>query len=189
MTTIAELSNVSLPNGDVISKYDLVAIVNIYNKNYFHVYRRYNNVHEFIIQDETGDLFFHSDCTVRESLQQLLCLTYEKTSMLYVIDAFSFLHNSTPPTMIDDIPDMLWSDIQMNWHTVSVNFGGILQDFHHAQSAFVPTVFSFSFSYSPSASPSASPSQTQMNLNKRFFSQMDDESSCYNCGNENCKCD
>ena len=148
MSTIAAVSQVFLPNGDVVSKYDLVAIIHVYNHHYFHVYRRYNNMYEFVIQDKQGDLFFHMDCPVRDTLQQLLCISPEKTRMLYVIEAFSFRHNGVPPTMVDDIPDMFWSDIHFKWQAIAVNFGGILQEFHQPQSAFLPASSSSSSSSS-----------------------------------------
>jgi hypothetical protein len=181
MTTIAKLSQISMMNGDIVSKYDLVAIISIYHTNYFRVYRRYNNVFEFIIQDSRGEFYFHRDCSVRESLERMLCLTYDRMRMLYVIEAFSFKHNSTPPTMIDEIPDMRWSEIQEMWNAVAINLGGILQEVHQLQSAFLPaTVSSSSFVFN---------SHSEDNYHKRSFSQMKDESVCEKCRNYDCFCE
>jgi hypothetical protein len=184
MTTIAKLSQLSMMNGDIVSKYDLVAIISIYNTNYFRVYRRYNNVFEFIIQDSRGEFYFHRDCSVRESLERMLCLTYDRMRMLYVIEAFSFKHNSAPPTMIDEIPDMYWSEIQEMWNAVAINLGGILQEVHQPQSAFLPAIASSSIhSHSVFNPPS------EDNYHKRSFSQMSDDSVCEKCCDYDCYCE
>jgi hypothetical protein len=79
-----------------------------------------------------GELYYHKDYTVRQSLQTVLCITAPEAEHLYTLSAMSYKHNAPAPTSAtgQDISEMRWSDIQKNFYAIRVNFGGILKDYH-----------------------------------------------------------
>jgi len=78
------------------------------------------------LEDYNGDLHFHRDYTVFQSLQRVLCLTDEQMRGIYVTSVFSFKHNGSP-AISDSFLEMHWSAIQGNWQGLVMNLGGILE--------------------------------------------------------------
>lgn len=126
---LIELSQIVI-NGHVTFKLDFIAHISINNNYYFSVFRRYNSPYEIVIEDMAGDVHVHYDTTVRESLQNILCLTEETAANMYTYDAISYKHNSPVPTMNCDIADLKWTDIQTLYQGVNVNFRGILENYY-----------------------------------------------------------
>jgi hypothetical protein len=125
------ISEIVLPTGHVTRKLDFLGTIRIYNQYYFNVYRRYNNVHEIVLEDFAGDFHFHKDYTVRQSLQKVLCLSDEQIHGLHTMDAVSFKHRSV---ISEEVTNMRWTEIENQWYALDMNLGGILKDFH--QQAF-----------------------------------------------------
>ena len=123
------LSTVMMGNIPV-NKLDLIAVISFYGNTYFNVFRRYNNVYEIVLEDLNGDVFMHKDTTVRQSLQQLLCISDEQINMMYTESLMTFKHNGPIPCIVE-VADMRWSEIQENWHGIYVNFIGVLHDYHY----------------------------------------------------------
>jgi len=116
--------------GDMaINKLDLIAVISFHGNTYFNVFRRYNNVYEIVFEDLNGDFFTLKDDTVSKSLQQLLCLSDEQMSTLYTKWMVSFKHNGPPPTMYN-VAHMSWTEIQQEWYGITIDFGGVLDDYH-----------------------------------------------------------
>ena len=116
-------------NGQVTRKMDFLGTVTICGRQYFNVFRRYNNVYEIVIEDFNGDYHFHKDYTVRQSLQRILCLSDEQMQGIYAHNVTSFKHNSCPLTM-KDAPTMRWSEVQAQWQAAAMEFRGILEEYH-----------------------------------------------------------
>jgi hypothetical protein len=122
------LSEISV-NGHVTRKLDFLGTVHICGRHYFNVFRRYNNVHEIVIEDFNADYHFHKDYTIRQSLQRILCLSEEEMKGLYAYNVTSFKHNACPLTM-KDAPNMRWSEVQALWQAAAIEFRGILEEYH-----------------------------------------------------------
>jgi hypothetical protein len=125
---LLELSQLII-NGHITFKLDFIAHICINNHYYFCVFRRYNSPFEIVIEDTAGDVYLHKDKTIRESLQEILCLNDEDTTRIYTYDATSYKHNARVPTMCCDIADLKWSEVQLLYQSVNVNFRGILENF------------------------------------------------------------
>jgi hypothetical protein len=123
-------SEISL-NGVVIRKLDFLGAIHIYGEHYFNVYRRYNSVYEIILEDCHGELYFHKDYTIRQSLQQMLCVNEDQMKNMYTIHATSVKHGSCPSTRMQDAPNMRWSQLHQEWHAAILDFGGILEAYYH----------------------------------------------------------
>ena len=108
--------------GNIIQKLDTIATIYINNRFYFNVYRRYNSPYEIVIEDYSRDIYVQQDDTIRNSLQDLLCLTDYGASLMYTLDATSLKHNCP---ILCDIADHHWSEIQEEYQGIIVNFGGI----------------------------------------------------------------
>ncbi len=127
-TKLVELSQIVI-NGHVTFKLDFIANISINNHSYFSVFRRYNSPFEIVIEDMAGDVYLHRDTTVRESLQNILCLNDNDTANIFTYDAISYKHNGPIPSMCCDIADLKWSEIQTLYQGVNVNFRGILENY------------------------------------------------------------
>jgi hypothetical protein len=121
---LQEISTIVV-NGRPTFKLDFLGTISIHGRDYFHVLRRYNNVYEIVFEDYHGELHFHKDYTVAQSIQRLLCLSDEQMCHLHVRSAFSVKHNGVP-VLGDSFLDMRWSAIQGTWHGLMMNLGGIL---------------------------------------------------------------
>ena len=131
------LSNV-LVGTTPINKLDLIAVVSFHGSIYFNVFRRYNSVYEIVIEDFNGDVFVHKDYTIRQSMQQMLCLSNEEMQGMFTMQVLSFKHNAPPPMFcsMDVIADMRWSKIQQEWLGLAINFGGVLNNYYETASAY-----------------------------------------------------
>lgn len=118
-------------NGKMIKKLDLIAIIYIYDEEYFTVYRRYNNVYEIVIKDYNNDIYVRKDEPIYQSLQNILCLSDEQMENIYTMNAISFKHNSLLPSSMNHLEEMYWSDIQLEWYGLSMNVGGILDEYYN----------------------------------------------------------
>lgn len=125
---INTISEILLPNGHIVHKLDFLGTVCIYGHHYFNVWRRYNNVHEIVIEDFSGDFHFSKNFTIRQTIQNILCLSNEQMKGLYTIYGISYKHRAD---IIEEVTSMRWTDIQRRWYAVDINLGGILQDFHN----------------------------------------------------------
>jgi len=108
-----------------VFKLDFLGTISIHGREYFNVFRRYNNVYEFVFEDYHGELHYHKDYTVFQSIQRLLCLSDEQMRGLHVLNVYSIKH-SGDPIISDSFLDMRWSAIQGNWYGLMMNLGGIL---------------------------------------------------------------
>jgi len=111
-------------------KLDTVAMVFIHGVHYFNVFRRYNDPAEIIVEDYCGDFYFQQDGTVSDSLKNVLCLCDSQMESFRTIGLTTM---KSANGINCEIKNMKWSDVHTEFVTVSVNFGGILEDFHHAQ--------------------------------------------------------
>lgn len=126
---LASLSELSI-NGQIIQKLDFIGHIYIYGQPYFNIFRRYNNVYEFIIEDYMGDFHFHKDYTVSQSIQRILCLTESQILDAFIISANAINNQSS----IEDkqvVLSMRWSEIHRKWQGIFINMGGIHNEFHH----------------------------------------------------------
>jgi hypothetical protein len=113
-------------------KLDKIAEISIHGMLYFTVYRRYNSVYEYILEYINGDYYLHKNGTVRESLQKVLSLSEEQIRQLYTHQAFSYKYNAMIETMSKDLADDTWYHIAKKYGAVSVDFRGVLDEFHHS---------------------------------------------------------
>jgi len=120
-------------NGKITRKLDFLGTVSIYNWQYFNVWRRYNNPYEIVLEDQNGDFYFHHDCTVRQSLQRILCLTNEQMKNIMTLEVIPF---KTQSIVYQNVVNIRWTEIQQRWCGASINLGGILEDFHATAQAY-----------------------------------------------------
>ena len=127
---LAALSKIVLPNGHVTQKLDFLGTVSVYKQHYFNIWRRYNNVHEIVIEDFSGDFHYHKDYTIRQSIQKILCLSDEQMKGIYTIEAISYKHRAD---VSEDVTPLRWTEIEHRWYALDMNLGGILQDFYKSR--------------------------------------------------------
>lgn len=120
-------------NGRITRKLDFLGTVSIYSWQYFNVWRRYNNPYEIVLEDQNGDFYFHHDCTVRQSLQRILCLTNEQMKNIMTLEVIPF---KTQSVVYQNVVNVRWTEIQQRWCGASINLGGILEDFHATAQAY-----------------------------------------------------
>jgi len=117
-----------LINGQPVSKLDYVAHISIHGSGYFNVFRRYNSRYEFLVEDLNGDIHFHKDVTIRQSLQAILCLTDEQMATAVIVYATGF-KMQTPISLAIDTH---WSELHREHHGAMITVEGILEDYPHA---------------------------------------------------------
>jgi hypothetical protein len=127
MHRFKELS-MMLINGQPVSKLDYVAHISIHGSGYFNVFRRYNSRYEFLVEDLNGDIHFHKDVTIRQSLQAILCLTDEQMATAVIVYATGF-KMQTPISLAIDTH---WSELHREHHGAMITVEGILEDYPHA---------------------------------------------------------
>ena len=120
-------------NGKITRKLDFLGTVSIYGWQYFNVWRRYNNPYEIVLEDQNGDFYFHRDCTVRQSLQRILCLTNEQMKNIMTLEVIPF---KTQSIVHQNVVNVRWTEIQQRWCGASINLGGILEEFHATAQAY-----------------------------------------------------
>lgn len=130
---LIELSKMVV-NGEITYKIDHIATIYINGRHYFNMFRRYNSPYNIVIEDNNTDIHLHQDHTIRESLQNVLCLPDWETDNIYTLNATSYKHNGPLPCSSYDIADMRWSEVHTQYYAINVNFGGIFND----ESMFVP---------------------------------------------------
>ena len=130
-------------DNNITYKLEFICTIKIYGKDYFNVYRRYNSPYSFIIEDMNGDIFLHQDYTIRKSIQDIVCLSDDKTTHIYTLDATSYKHNGPVPNMSYDIVDMTWSEIHAAYHALNLNIGGLLHEFHNVYNVRIRKLHDF----------------------------------------------
>lgn len=118
-------------NGKVVKKLDLIAIIYIYDEEYFTVYRRYNSVYEIVIRDYNNDIYVRKDEPIYCSIQDILCLSDEQMENMRTVNAVSFKYNNKLDTNLYQLEKMLWTDIQMKWYGLVMNMNGILNEYYN----------------------------------------------------------
>lgn len=109
-------------NGRMTRKLDFLGTISIYDRHYFNVYRRYNNVYEIVLEDFAGDLHFHRDYTVRESIQRIMCLSDKDMMSIYTASAMSYKHRAE---VSEEVTSLRWTEIEHRWYAMDINLGGI----------------------------------------------------------------
>lgn len=134
MTTAIERRNQALYslaeisiNGQTTMKLDFLGTISIYGQPYFNVFRRYNNVYEFVFEDYLGDFHFQKDYTVSQTIGRILCLSEPHVKRAFVFSATA-IHNQSPIGEDQDILSMRWSEIHRKWQGVVMNLGGMYPD-------------------------------------------------------------
>jgi hypothetical protein len=110
--------------GQVMYKFDHIAVIYIDGRHYFNVYRRYNSPYNIMIEDYNLDVHLHQDYTLRTSLKNILCLPEESSTNMYMLCADSFKHNGP---IIIDILDMRWTEIQTQFQAVNVHLSDVFE--------------------------------------------------------------
>ena len=125
-------------NGMPVSKLDYVAHISLHDgAPYFNVFRRYNSRYEFLLEDFNGDIHYHKDVTIRQSLQAILCLTDEQMATAVIVYATGF-KMQTPISLAIDTH---WSELHREHHGAMITVEGILEDYPHT--ATMPLSASF----------------------------------------------
>ena len=125
-------------NGMPVSKLDYVAHISLHGgAPYFNVFRRYNSRYEFLLEDFNGDIHYHKDVTIRQSLQAILCLTDEQMATAVIVYATGFKMQ----TLISLAIDTHWSELHREHHGAMITVEGILEDYPHT--ATMPLSASF----------------------------------------------
>jgi len=125
-------------NGTPVSKLDYVAHISLHDgAPYFNVFRRYNSRYEFLLEDFNGDIHYHKDVTIRQSLQAILCLTDEQMATAVIVYATGF-KMQTPISLAIDTH---WSELHREHHGAMITVEGILEDYPHT--ATMPLSASF----------------------------------------------
>ena len=125
-------------NGMPVSKLDYVAHISLHGgAPYFNVFRRYNSRYEFLLEDFNGDIHYHKDVTIRQSLQAILCLTDEQMATAVIVYATGF-KMQTPISLAIDTH---WSELHREHHGAMITVEGILEDYPHT--ATMPLSASF----------------------------------------------
>ena len=120
---ISQLSQM-IVGGQVMYKFDHIAVIYIDGKHYFNVYRRYNSPYNIVVEDYNLDVHLHQDHTMRTSLKTVLCLSNETSTNMYMCCADSFKHNGP---VLTDILDMRWTEIQAQFQAVNVHLSGVFE--------------------------------------------------------------
>jgi hypothetical protein len=110
--------------GQVMYKFDHIAVIYIDGRHYFNVYRRYNSPYNIMIEDYNMDVHLHQDYTMRTSLKTVLCLSNENSINMYICSTDSFKHNGP---VLTDIMDMRWTEIQTQFQAVNVQLSGVFE--------------------------------------------------------------
>lgn len=118
-------------NGKVVQKLDLIAMIYIYDEEYFTVYRRYNNVYEIVIRDYNNDIYVRKDEPIYRSIQDILCLSEEQMENMKTENAVTFKYNMRLDKDLYHLEKMLWTDIQMKWYGLVMNMSGILNEYYN----------------------------------------------------------
>jgi hypothetical protein len=116
-------------NGRILHKIDLIGMVRICGVHYFNVYRRYNNVHEIVIEDSNGDFYLQRDKTLRESIGKVLCLSESQQNSMYTAEVYSFRHGGDVPYYSSAPENMYWSEIHREWCAIEINLRGVFEEY------------------------------------------------------------
>jgi hypothetical protein len=117
-------------NHNIHYKLDKVAEIYIHDQFYFNVFRRYNSVHEYIIEYMNGDIYLHKNERIRDSLQTIMCLSHDEIAKLYTQHVYSYKYHSDVESTTVDMADETWTDIYEKHGAICVNFSGILTEYY-----------------------------------------------------------
>jgi len=107
-------------------KIDKIADVYIHNSLAFTAFRRYNSVHEYVIEYVDGNTYVQKNGTIRHSLEKILYLPKDTLQDIYTRSVYSYKHNAKIEKL--EVSDLTWNDIVSKYGAICVNFGGILYD-------------------------------------------------------------
>lgn len=117
-------------DGAPVHKFDHVAQIKINGTQYFTVYRRYNNIYEFVVEDYRGEFHVFMNEPIRSIVSKLLCLSNQEHNDMAVAYATSYGHNS--PLYGDDVINMPLSVLQNRYVGVNVNLYNVLWSYQEA---------------------------------------------------------
>jgi hypothetical protein len=106
------------------------------------------------VEDLNGDIHFHKDVTIRQSLQAILCLTDEQMATAVIVYATGF-KMQTPISLAIDTH---WSELHREHHGAMITVQGILEDYPHAAtplSASFPSMMDMPIATAASAATTA----------------------------------
>ncbi len=117
-------------DGAPVYKFDHVAQIKINGTPYFTVYRRYNNIYEFVVEDYRGEFHVFMNEPIRSIVAKLLCLSNQEHNDMAVAYATSYGHNT--PLYGDDVINMPLSVVQNRFVGVNVNLYNVLWSYQEA---------------------------------------------------------
>ncbi len=117
-------------DGAPVYKFDHVANIKINGTPYFTVYRRYNNIYEFVVEDYRGEFHVFMNEPIRSIVAKLLCLSNQEHNDMAVAYATSYGHNT--PLYGDDVINMPLSVVQNRFVGVNVNLYNVLWSYQEA---------------------------------------------------------
>ena len=112
-------------NGHIVHKLDFLASISIYGSPYFNVFRRYNSPYEIVVEDLNADFHFFRNITVKETIQDVLCLSDEQMETFHVENAISIKKYGC----VDFDATMNWIQLQQLHEGVMLNVEGILSEY------------------------------------------------------------
>lgn len=134
--TLVNLSQLVI-NNEVTHKFNFIARIYINGHHYFNVFRRYNSAYNFVVEDMRGEFYCHKNHTIRKSLRKVLCISGELADHIYTDSVQSYKHSGPAPSSSCDVADMRWADVESAYGAISVNFKGILEDFHSLYDSYM----------------------------------------------------
>jgi hypothetical protein len=117
-------------DGAPVYKFDHVANIKINGTPYFTVYRRYNTIYEFVVEDYRGEFHVFMNEPIRSIVAKLLCLSNQEHNDMAVAYATSYGHNT--PLYGDDVINMPLSVVQNRFVGVNVNLYNVLWSYQEA---------------------------------------------------------
>lgn len=107
-------------NGRIFHKLDLIAVINANSAYTVNVYRRYNSDFNIVIEDCYGNLSFHQDEPMYDTLKNRFGLSDAEVSSMYVSYFYSFKHGTVLNYIPCSIFTMKWSDIQDSYSALDL---------------------------------------------------------------------
>lgn len=140
-------------NGHIMHKLDFLASISIYGSPYFNVFRRYNSPYEIVVEDINADFHFFRNITVKETIQDVLCLSDEQMETFHVSNAISIKKYGC----VDFDATMNWIQLQQLHEGVMLNVEGILSEYPHTSVMHEDDFPGMMGSFLPVSAPANSP--------------------------------
>ena len=174
-------------NGYITHKLDFLASITIYGTPYFNVFRRYNSPYEIVVEDLNADFHFFRNITVKQTIQNVLCLSDEQMHAFHVSNAISIKKYGC----IDFDANMHWIQMQQLHQGVILNVEGILSEYPHNsvvhEDDFPAMMGSFAHSFPPVSAPANSPIVNRINRcpDAPVKAELPELTLCENCVEDN----